>query len=56
MSLGGGDKSRRASQMSAVSADDFKSAASARGSVDELRDLEAVMRESSLRAVVIHRY
>lgn len=31
------------STASAVSADDFKSAASARGSVDELRDLEAVM-------------
>lgn len=56
MSLGGGDKSRRASQMSAVSADDFKSAASARGSVDELRDLEAVMRESSLHVLAFHRY
>lgn len=42
MSLGGGDK-RRMSTVSAVSADDFKSAASARGSVDELRDMEAVM-------------
>ena len=41
MSLGG-DK-RRMSAHSAVSADDFKSAASARGSVDELRDMEAVM-------------
>ncbi|WVW81614.1 hypothetical protein I302_103609 [Kwoniella bestiolae CBS 10118] len=42
MSLGGGDK-RRESSASALSADDFKSAASARGSVDELRDMEAVM-------------
>jgi hypothetical protein len=42
MSLGGGDK-RRMSTVSAASADDFKSAASARGSVDELRDMEAVM-------------
>lgn len=42
MSLGGGDK-RRMSTVSAVSADDFKSAASARGSVDELRDMEAVV-------------
>ena len=41
MSLGG-DK-RRASTVSNVSVDDFKSAASARGSVDELRDMEAVM-------------
>jgi len=41
MSLGG-DK-RRVSTASNVSADDFKSAASARGSVDELRDMEAVM-------------
>jgi hypothetical protein len=40
----GGDK-RRQSTASALSADDFKSAASARGSVDELRDLEAVMCE-----------
>jgi len=39
-----GDKSRRESTASALSADDFRSAASARGSVDELRDLEAVMR------------
>jgi len=38
----GGDK-RRLSTASALSADDFKSAASARGSVDELRDMEAVM-------------
>lgn len=38
----GGDKSRESSA-SALSQDDFKSAASARGSVDELRDLEAVM-------------
>lgn len=45
MSLGG-DKSRRESTASALSADDFKSAASARGSA-ELRDLEAKMRESS---------
>ncbi|WWC67002.1 uncharacterized protein I206_100909 [Kwoniella pini CBS 10737] len=42
MSLGGGDK-RRESTASALSVDDFKSAASARGSVDELRDMEAVM-------------
>ncbi|WWD22232.1 hypothetical protein CI109_106723 [Kwoniella shandongensis] len=42
MSFGGGDK-RRESTASALSADDFKSAASARGSVDELRDMEAVM-------------
>ncbi|KAK8845295.1 hypothetical protein IAR55_006008 [Kwoniella newhampshirensis] len=42
MSFGGGDK-RRESVASALSADDFKSAASARGSVDELRDMEAVM-------------
>ncbi|ORY31992.1 hypothetical protein BCR39DRAFT_465186 [Naematelia encephala] len=42
LSFGGGDK-RRESTASALSADDFKSAASARGSVDELRDLEAVM-------------
>ncbi|KAK4684142.1 hypothetical protein P7C73_g6058, partial [Tremellales sp. Uapishka_1] len=42
MSLGG-DKSRRGSTASALSTDDFKSAASARGSVDELRDMEAVM-------------
>ncbi|WWC97240.1 hypothetical protein V866_004119 [Kwoniella sp. B9012] len=42
MSLGGGDK-RRESSASALSVDDFKSAASARGSVDELRDMEAVM-------------
>ncbi|WVR03310.1 hypothetical protein IAU60_000301 [Kwoniella sp. DSM 27419] len=41
MSLGGGE--RRESIASALSADDFKSAASARGSVDELRDMEAVM-------------
>ncbi|OCF41762.1 hypothetical protein I317_04466 [Kwoniella heveanensis CBS 569] len=41
MSLGGGE--RRESVASALSADDFKSAASARGSVDELRDMEAVM-------------
>ncbi|RSH90539.1 hypothetical protein EHS25_001144 [Saitozyma podzolica] len=40
LSLGGG---RRESVASHLSADDFKSAASARGSVDELRDLEAVM-------------
>lgn len=38
-----GEKSRRNSTASALSADDFKSAASARGSVDELRDIEAVM-------------
>ena len=43
MSFGG---SRRNSTASAFSADDFKSAASARGSVDELRDMEAVMRKS----------
>ena len=42
LSLGGGDK-RRQSTASVMSADDFKSAASARGSVDELRDMEAVM-------------
>ena len=44
MSLGG-DKSRRGSAASALSTEDFKSAASARGSVDELRDMESVMRE-----------
>lgn len=38
----GGDK-RRESTASALSADDFKSAASARGSVDELNDLMAEM-------------
>ena len=38
----GGDK-RRESTASALSADDFKSAASARGSQDELRDLEGMM-------------
>ena len=37
----GGGGSRRNSTTSALSADDFKSAASARGSVDELRDMEA---------------
>lgn len=42
MSLGGGDK-RRESIASALSADDFKSAASARGSVDELRDIEGMI-------------
>ena len=44
MSLGG-DKSRRGSTASALSTEDFKSAASARGSVDELRDMESVMRK-----------
>ncbi|WWC85630.1 uncharacterized protein L201_000496 [Kwoniella dendrophila CBS 6074] len=43
MSLGGGNDKRRESTASALSVDDFKSAASARGSVDELRDMEAVM-------------
>ena len=43
--LFGGSAGRRASGMSEVSADDFKSAASARGSVDELRDIEAAVRE-----------
>lgn len=47
ISFGGGDK-RRQSTASALSADDFKSAASARGSVDELRDMEAVMCELSI--------
>lgn len=42
LSLGGGDK-RRESTASALSADDFKSAASARGSQDELRDLEGMI-------------
>lgn len=42
MSFGGGDK-RRESTASALSAEDFKSAASARGSVDELRDLEGMI-------------
>ncbi|EIW67890.1 hypothetical protein TREMEDRAFT_40028 [Tremella mesenterica DSM 1558] len=37
-----GDR-RRSSVVSGVDVEDFKSAASARGSVDELRDLEAVM-------------
>jgi hypothetical protein len=40
----GGDKNRQ-STASALSVDDFRTAASARGSVDELRDMEAVMRE-----------
>lgn len=40
LSLGGGADKRRESVASALSADDFKSAASARGSVDELRDIE----------------
>jgi hypothetical protein len=42
MSLGGSDK-RRESTASALSADDFRTAASARGSVDELRDLEGMI-------------
>ena len=42
LSLGGSDK-RRESTASALSADDFKTAASARGSVDELRDLEGMI-------------
>jgi hypothetical protein len=42
MSFGGSDK-RRESTASALSADDFKTAASARGSVDELRDLEGMI-------------
>ena len=41
--LYGSDKGRRHSMTSMVSADDFNSAATARGSVDELRDMEAVM-------------
>ncbi|KAL7419968.1 hypothetical protein Q5752_004931 [Cryptotrichosporon argae] len=41
LSLGGGN--RRGSTASALSQDDFRSAASARGSVDELRDMEAIM-------------
>lgn len=44
ISFGGGDKQRE-STASAWSADDFRTAASARGSVDELRDMEAVMCE-----------
>lgn len=43
MSLGGGADKRRESMASALSADDFKSAASARGSVDELRDIEGMI-------------
>jgi hypothetical protein len=42
MSFGGSDK-RRESTASALSADDFRTAASARGSVDELRDLEGMI-------------
>jgi hypothetical protein len=42
LSLGGSDK-RRESTASALSADDFRTAASARGSVDELRDLEGMI-------------
>jgi len=52
MSLGG-DKSRRESTASALSADDFKSAAGARGSVDELRDMEATFRKYTLHTAVI---
>ncbi|CAD6576150.1 MAG: hypothetical protein TREMPRED_001590 [Tremellales sp. Tagirdzhanova-0007] len=52
MSLGG-DKSRRGSAASALSTEDFKSAASARGSVDELRDMESVM---LMRRSVISQY
>ncbi|OXH23228.1 hypothetical protein J008_06173 [Cryptococcus neoformans] len=40
LSLGGGRDNKRQSVASALSGDDFRSAASARGSVDELRDME----------------
>lgn len=40
LSIGGGHDKRRESVASALSGDDFRSAASARGSVDELRDIE----------------
>ncbi|KIR29936.1 hypothetical protein CNBG_9314 [Cryptococcus deuterogattii R265] len=40
LSLGSGRDNKRQSVASALSGDDFRSAASARGSVDELRDME----------------
>ena len=46
-----GDRSRRSSVVSAVDPEDFKSAASARGSVDELRDIEANILRRSVMSI-----
>lgn len=50
--VGGGDK-RRESTASALSQQDFRSAVDAGGSVDELRDLEAMMRKFTTRSLLM---